>query len=82
MNNAMNNAINEALAQGWRIESSTPTQVVMVRGGSVNHVLHGILTLLFFGLWAIVWLILIATNKTQRRRIWTDGSGGVFVADM
>ena len=33
----------------------------------VNHVLHGLLTLLLCGLWGIVWIIVYANRQKERR---------------
>lgn len=52
--------------QGWRVESQTDRQVVMVRGHRPNHVLHLILSIVTFGLWLIVWLIVALTVKEKR----------------
>lgn len=76
--NNLNQAVNQHLAAGWRVESSTPGQVVLVRGDQVNHVLHALLTLFLLGLWLIVWLIVAATNKQERIILSVDyGTGQV-----
>jgi hypothetical protein len=45
-------------AQGWRIESRSDFQATIATDEKINHILHLILTLLTFGLWGIVWIIL------------------------
>lgn len=54
------------VSTGWRIESQTPIQAVMVRGRRPNHVLHLLLTIVTMGLWLPVWLVLALTSKEQR----------------
>lgn len=71
--------VNEYVAQGWRLESRSPTQAVMARGEPVNHVLHAILTLLSCFLWGIVWIALAASNKRERVSLTVDQQGHVAV---
>lgn len=40
--------------------SQSDTQAQLVKGKRVNHVLHLILTILTFGLWVVVWLLVTA----------------------
>lgn len=39
---------------------------MLLKGKKVNHVLHAILSLITAGIWLIVWLLLVLTNKRQR----------------
>jgi hypothetical protein len=59
-------------AQGWRVESRTEYQAVLVSGHRTNHLLHLVLTLATCGLWAIVWAILGVTNQEKRDVITAD----------
>jgi hypothetical protein len=52
--------------QGWRVESQTDTQAVIVKGHRPNHLLHLILTVLTAGLWGIVWVIVAITGGEKR----------------
>ncbi|MFD5820252.1 hypothetical protein [Streptomyces sp. NPDC127038] len=70
-------AVNQRIASGWRVESRSETQAVMVRGKPVNHVLHAILTVVTCLLWGIVWLILATTNRMERVALTVDASGHV-----
>lgn len=74
---ALNQAIAAELGQGGELESSTGQTAVILRGKKVNHVLHAILSLLTAGLWLIVWVVLVATNKRQRIILSADASGTV-----
>jgi hypothetical protein len=51
----------------------------MRKGRRPNHVLHLILTLVTFGLWAIVWLVLALAMGEKRRLIVPNGAGGTDV---
>jgi len=70
-------AVNQRIATGWRVESRSETQAIMLRGKPVNHVLHAILTVFTCLVWGIVWLVLIATNRVERVALTVDASGHV-----
>lgn len=59
--------IAELTKLGWRIETQTDDEVVIVRSRRVNHVLHLILTLITLGSWAIVWIVLAIFGGEKRR---------------
>ncbi len=44
--------VGSLLMQGRRVESQSDFQAVLIRGHSVNHILHLILTLITLGTWA------------------------------
>jgi hypothetical protein len=73
--------INEYVAEGWRLESRSPTQAVMGRGEPVNHVLHAILTVFTCLLWGIVWMVIAAQNKRERVSLTVDQVGNVAVVN-
>ncbi|WP_329460888.1 hypothetical protein [Streptomyces sp. NBC_01431] len=74
-------AVNQRIATGWPIESRSDTQAVLVRGKSVNHVLHAILTVFTCLVWGIVWLILSASNKVERVAPTVDTSGRIVTVN-
>jgi len=67
------------VASGARVESQSDYQAVVVRGKSVNHVLHLILTLVTLGLWAIVWIALAIFGGEKRSLVTVDEYGNVAV---
>ena len=69
--------VSSAVARGARVESQSDYQAIMVEGKPVNHILHLILTVLTFGFWAIVWIILALTGGEKRRTITVDEWGNV-----
>ncbi|MFG2987731.1 hypothetical protein ACGFZK_00130 [Streptomyces sp. NPDC048257] len=69
--------VNQYVSMGWRVESRSPTQAVLVRGGDVNHLLHAILTIFTCLLWGIVWIALAVGNKTERVALTVDPAGRV-----
>lgn len=65
---------------GWRVETSGPGHVVMVKGKRVSHLLHlflGLLTCAFW--WVFVWLPLLLFGGEKRITLAADPSGGAFV---
>lgn len=61
---------------GYRPESQTETQAVMVSGHRPNHILHLILTILTGGLWGIfVWLPIAVFGGEKRKVITVDEYG-------
>ncbi|MFF2009795.1 hypothetical protein ACFVWY_12060 [Streptomyces sp. NPDC058195] len=71
-------AVNQRIAAGWRVESRSPTQVVMVRGTPLNHVLHALLMVLTCFLWGVVWLVLAVTHKVERAALTVDAQGHII----
>lgn len=69
--------MNQYVALGWRVESRSPTQAVLVRGGNVNHLLHAILTIFTCLLWGVVWIVLAMGNRTERVALTVDAVGNV-----
>jgi hypothetical protein len=75
---ALDRAIVAELTRGGRLESSAGMTAVIVYGKPVNHILHLVLSLLTGGIWLIVWLILILTNRKRRVVLSVDESGQVM----
>ncbi|MBO0913966.1 hypothetical protein [Streptomyces laculatispora] len=70
-------AVSQRIASGWRVESRSATQVVMVRGRPLNHVLHAVLTVFSCFMWGVVWLVLGVTNKVERIALTADAMGDI-----
>ena len=67
-----------AVGRGMRIDSQSDTMAVVVSGKPINHILHLILTLVTFGFWGIVWVILIVTGGEDRQMLSVDEYGNVL----
>ena len=77
-------ALSNQLARGdMRIESQLDWSVILVRKGQeVNHVLHGILTVLTC-VWGIVWAVLASrATKEERYMLTVDGFGNVMTQKL
>lgn len=79
---ALQQAIIACTARSWRLQSSSASMAVMVSGGGqgVNHILHLLLTVFTFGLWAPIWLLVAicgAPAPQQSLLITVDEYGNV-----
>lgn len=71
-----------AVANGRRVETQSDFQAVLVRGHRPNHVLHLILSLVTFGLWVPVWLVLTVAGGEKRELLSVDEFGNCTVARL
>lgn len=69
--------VSQRVAAGWRVESRSGSQAVLVRGQPVDHVLHAFLTVFSCGVWGGVWAVLALTNKVERVVLTVDAQGQV-----
>jgi len=74
---ALQNAINTEISSGWRVESQIPGQATLAKGRHINHIGHGVATVLTCGLWAPVWAISWAVNRRQVQSLSVDQYGNV-----
>lgn len=75
---ALANAVGVEVSQGWRVESQTDMQAILVKGKHTNHVLHGFLTLITAGLWAVIWLLFYLLNRRQTLILSVDEYGNIL----
>jgi hypothetical protein len=75
-------AVSREVAGGFRVESQSDAQAVMVKGKGTNHVLHLILTLISVGMWLPVWLVLYFVTKPKRLILTLDEFGNVLRQDV
>ena len=71
-------AVQREVFRGYRIESQTDFNAVLIKGKRPNHVLHLILTIITAGLWAFVWIIVWAANRESRLMLSVDDYGNVL----
>lgn len=77
---ALARAIASQLGQGGRrIESQSDYNAVIVQGKPVNNVLQLILTLVTFGMWGFVWLLLCFVGGEKREMVTVDEYGNTSV---
>lgn len=70
-------AVANTVSGGWRVESRTDFQAVLVKGKNHSHVLHLILTLITLGLWLLVWIPLAVFGGEKRAVLTVDADGRV-----
>ncbi|MFD6423560.1 hypothetical protein [Streptomyces sp. NPDC060198] len=70
-------AVTQRIADGWRVESRSAAQAVLVHGQPANHVLHALLTMFTCFLWGPVWLVLTLVNRVERAVLTVDAQGHV-----
>lgn len=77
---ALARAITAQVSAGWRVESQSDYQAVLVKGKRPNHILHLLLSVITLFLWAIfVWLPLAIFMGERRRVLYVDEYGAVQV---
>ncbi|MEU3338360.1 hypothetical protein [Streptomyces sp. NPDC006668] len=62
-------AVQQEVVRGGRVESQSDYSAVIRYGQPVNNTLHLILTLVTFGLWSIVWLIVYIVSATSNKAV-------------
>ena len=72
-------AVANEIRQGWRVESQTDYQAVIVRGQRPNHILHLILTIITVGLWGRGWIAVVARGGETRGVIEIDAYGNTNI---
>ena len=72
-------AIQNAVARKYRIESQSDEMATVVYGKPVNHILHLILTLITLGLWGIIWAVMVMAGGERREMISVDPYGNLLV---
>ncbi len=67
----------EWIREGWRVQSRSDFQAVMVSGRPVNHLLHLLLSFVTVGLWLFVWIALVLTGGENRELLLVDAHGRI-----
>ena len=74
-------AVQRDIAAGAQVEHVGDATVVLTYGRRPNHVLHLLLTLLTFGLWAVVWAVLafggLSSARPSRVMLTVDPYGNI-----
>lgn len=73
--------VSSYVGQGYRVESQTPHQAIMVKGRRVNHLLHFIIGVFTLSLWWFcVWLPLALFGGEKRKVVTVDTYGNIQTA--
>lgn len=76
----LDRAVVDYVAMGWRVESKTDSQAVLVRGGNTNHVLHLLLSCVTCFAWAIIWFLVAISNQKKTVVLSINSEGLVRVS--
>lgn len=72
-----------AVAAGYRVETASDYQAVLVRGHRTNHLLHFFIGIFTLGIWwLLVWLPLWAFGGEKRVIVQVDPFGNVTQAKV
>lgn len=72
------NEVSLMVRSGYRVESQTANQAILVKGRRPAHLLHFFLSVFTLGLWALfVWLPLSVFGGEKRRVLTVDAYGNV-----
>ena len=71
-------AISTEVSKGWRVESQSQIQAVLVKGKPINNTLHIILTVLTVGTWLLIYIPILLVNKRQTKIIRVDEFGNTL----
>lgn len=75
--------VSRLLAMGnRRIESYSDLSAVIVIGKPVNHLLHLVATVITFGVWSLVWLIISLTGGEKRELVRVNESGEIILQEI
>lgn len=74
---ALDQELMAMLARGGRVEARTPTSAIVTTGKPVNHILHLLITVLLFGLWLPVWIIMAIDGGEKRTTVSVDEYGRI-----
>lgn len=76
---ALARMVTAQVANGARVESQSDYQAVLVHGHRLNNTLHLILTIVTFGLWGIVWLLVAIFGGEKREVASVDEWGNASI---
>lgn len=75
----LSRTILEMVADGFTVISREDTAVVFSEGKKANHILHLLLSIVTFGLWLPVWIIVGVNGRERRRLVSVDENGELQV---
>lgn len=75
------NAVANEVVAGWRVESQTTVQAVLIKGGAFNNGMHIFIDVLTCGLWLIVHVPLYLKNKRKTKILRIDDYGNILTTE-
>lgn len=71
-------AISTEVSKGWRVESQSAVQAILVKGKNINHTLQIFLSIITFGVWLFVYVPTYLTNRRQTKIVRVDDFGNTL----
>jgi hypothetical protein len=71
-------AIATEVSKGWRVESQSQIQGVLVKGKSVNHTLQIFLSVITIGFWLVIYIPTAIINRRQTKIVRIDDFGNTL----
>ncbi|MSV55300.1 MAG: hypothetical protein F2900_06840 [Actinobacteria bacterium] len=71
-------AIATQVTKGWRVESQSPVQGVLVKGKPINHTLQIFLSVITAGMWLFIYIPTFIVNRRQTKIIRVDDFGNTL----
>ena len=69
--------VTSQVAKGGRVELHTDFDAVLTFGSRPNHILHLLLSIITFGLWLIIWILITVSGGITRRAYHVDQYGWI-----
>lgn len=77
--NKLAQAIANEVTRGWRVESQSQVQGVLVKGKPVNHLLQIFISVVTLGFWLLVYIPIAIINRRQTKIIRIDDFGNTLL---
>ncbi|NQW74188.1 MAG: hypothetical protein HQ451_01265 [Candidatus Planktophila sp.] len=71
-------AISTEVSKGWRVESQSAVQAILVKGKNINHTLQIFLSIITLGVWLFVYVPTYLTNRRQTKIVRVDDFGNTL----
>jgi hypothetical protein len=71
-------AISTEVSKGWRVESQSQIQAVLVKGKPINNTLHIVFSVLTLGVWLLIYVPILLVNRRQTKIIRVDEFGNTL----
>lgn len=71
-------AISTEVSKGWRVESQSQIQAVLVKGKPINNTLHIVFSVLTLGAWLLIYIPILLVNRRQTKIIRVDEFGNTL----
>ena len=76
--NKLATAVSGEVSRGWRVESQSQVQAILVKGKNINHTLQIFLSVITLGGWLLVYIPIFIINRRQTRIVRIDDFGNTL----